>query len=78
MRRGTQGEANSKGKRPKGEKPTGRQQLETKSKKNEEKEKRKKESGKKKRENTVEIGACINRPYFPSLLANPLFEVPQK
>ena len=76
MRRGTQGEGDSKGKRPKGEKPTGRQQLETKSKKNGEKEKKK--SGKKKRENTVEIGACINRPSFPSLLANPLFEVPQK
>ena len=36
-----------------------------------------KESGKKKRENTTEIGACINRPSFPSLLANPLFDVPK-
>ena len=39
---------------------------------------RKKESGKKKRGNTVGIEACINRPSFPSLLANPLFEDPQK
>ena len=38
---------------------------------------RKKESGKKKRENTVGIGACINRPSFPSLLANPLIDVPK-
>ena len=37
----------------------------------------KKESGKKKRENTAGIGACINRPSFPSLLANPLFDVLQ-
>ena len=39
---------------------------------------RKKESGTKKRENMTKIGACINRPTLPSLLANPLFEVPQK
>ena len=38
---------------------------------------RKKESGKTKRENTAGIGACINRPYFLSLLANPLFDVPK-
>ena len=41
----------------------------------ERKKERKKESGKTKRENTAGIGACINRPSFPSLLANPLFEV---
>ena len=44
----------------------------------ERKKERKKESGKTKRENTAGIGACISRPSFSSLLANPLFEVPQK
>ena len=39
-------------------------------KKNEEKEKKKK-SGKKKRENMAEIGACINKPSFPSLFSKP-------
>ena len=43
-----------------------------------ERRERKKESGKTKRENTAGIGACISRPSFSSLLANPLFEVPQK
>ena len=38
---------------------------------------RKKESGKKKRENMAGIGACINRIFFPSLLANPLFGIPK-
>ena len=38
---------------------------------------RKKESGKTKRENTAGIGACINRPSFLSLLANPLFDIPK-
>ena len=40
--------------------------------------KTKKKGGKKKRENMAEIGACINRPSFPSLLANPLFEISNK
>ena len=43
-----------------------------------ERRERKKESGKTKRENTAGIRACMNRSSFPSLLANPLFEVPQK
>ena len=37
----------------------------------------KKENGKKKRENTAGIGAYMNRQSFPSLLANPLFDVPK-
>ena len=44
----------------------------------ERKKDKKKKSGKKKKENMAEIGACINRPFFPTLLANPLFEVSQK
>ena len=47
-------------------KHTARQQSETKSKKNGEKEKEK-ESGKRKKENTIEIGAYINRPFSPPL-----------
>ena len=43
----------------------------------ERKKERKKESGKTKRENMAGIEACINRPHFPSLLANPLFKVPK-
>ena len=67
--------------RPKGKQPTTREQQKTKSKKNREKERnkeRKKESGKKKREKTIGIKVCINRLSFPSFLASPFFEVPQK
>ena len=39
------------------------------------KKKKKTQRKKKKRENVVGIVACINRPSFPSLLANSLFEV---
>ena len=42
-----------------------------------ERRERKKENGKTKRENTAGMEACINRPSFPSLLANPLFDVPK-
>ena len=38
---------------------------------------RKNVSGKKRRENMIEVGACINRLCFPSLLANPFFRIPK-
>ena len=41
-----------------------------------EKRKKKIKSGKKKIENTAELEACINRPFFPLLLTNQLFKVP--
>ena len=64
-----------RGEAPKGNNP---RQESSKKLRVKERRERKKESGKTKRENTARIGACINRPFFPSLLANPLFEVPQK
>ena len=51
--------------------------LKVKKERRERKKERKKESGKKKRENAVGIGACINRPSFPSFLANMLFDIPE-
>ena len=42
-----------------------------------ERKKERKRSDKKKRENTAGIKACINRPSFPSLLANPHLKSPK-
>ena len=74
----TQREGPKKRKDSRGNNP--RQEISKKLRVKTERKERKKEKKKckNKRENTAGIGACINRLTFPSLLANPLFEVPQK